>query len=403
MITLLGLNKILAIYVGPVGYAALGQFQNAMQMISTVASGAINTGVTKYTAEYDADETKQRVVWQTAGSIAMIGSIILSVLIFIFRADLARLYLSNESFAPVFGWFSVTLTLFVFNSLLLAILNGKKDIRRYIIVNIVGSLFSLLVTSLMVVQWGLMGALVGFAVYPSMVFFVTLIICVKTPWLNLNNLIGRMDKEVVKNLAKYTAMAFTTAATVPISHILIRTYLGEELGLDFAGYWEAMCRLSGAYLMLVSTTLSVYYLPRLSEIKLRAEIRRELLAGYRVIVPVVIGFSLVLYFFRFYIIEFLFSKSFLPMEELFVWQLVGDVLKIMSWMCAFVMLAKSMTLEYIIAEIIYSLVFYVTVIFLVVKFGFKGAAYAHSFSYGVYLLMTGMIVFNKTRELKDRL
>ena len=42
MLTLLGINKILAVYVGPAGYAALGQFQNAVQMISTFASGAIN-------------------------------------------------------------------------------------------------------------------------------------------------------------------------------------------------------------------------------------------------------------------------------------------------------------------------------------------------------------------------
>lgn len=56
MLTLLGINKILAIYVGPAGYAALGQFQNAVQMITTFASGAINSGITKYTAEYEGDE-----------------------------------------------------------------------------------------------------------------------------------------------------------------------------------------------------------------------------------------------------------------------------------------------------------------------------------------------------------
>ena len=53
MIALLGINKVLAVYVGPAGYAAVGQFQNAVQMITTCASGAINTGVPNYTAEYD--------------------------------------------------------------------------------------------------------------------------------------------------------------------------------------------------------------------------------------------------------------------------------------------------------------------------------------------------------------
>lgn len=44
MLTLLGLNKLLAVYVGPGGYAAIGQFQNVVQMLTTFASGAINNG-----------------------------------------------------------------------------------------------------------------------------------------------------------------------------------------------------------------------------------------------------------------------------------------------------------------------------------------------------------------------
>lgn len=62
-------------------------------------------------------------------------------------------------------------------------------------------------------------------------------------------------------------MAVTSAVCVPVSHILVRNHLGETFGQEYAGYWEAMWRLSAAYLMLVTTTLSVYYLPMLSELK----------------------------------------------------------------------------------------------------------------------------------------
>lgn len=398
MLTLLGLNKILAVYVGPAGYAALGQFQNAVQMISTLASGAINTGVTKYTAEYHEDEARQRAVWQTAGTIALVGSVVLSFLVFAFRAELAQWFLSDVNLAPVFGWFAATLVLFVFNTLLLAILNGKKDIYRYVVANIAGSVFALLVTSAMVVQWGLMGALVGFAVYQSLAFFVTLALCVRTPWFRLSHLFGRMDKAVAKNLAKYTAMALTTAATVPLSHILIRNHLGQTLGWEAAGYWEAMWRLSGAYLMLVSTTLSVYYLPRLSELKNGAEIRREILAGYRVILPVAAVCALLVYLLRHFIIETLFSSAFLPMESLFFWQLVGDVLKIASWLFAFVMLGKSMANIYIATEVIFAVVLIFGVTLLVNYFGIEGAVIAYSINYFLYLISIGIIVNKKLGE-----
>jgi PST family polysaccharide transporter len=397
MLTLLGLNKILALYVGPAGYAALGQFQNAMQMISALASGAINTGVTKYTAEYHEDEARQRAVWQTAGTIALVGSVVLSLLVFAFRTELAQWFLSDVSLAPVFGWFAATLVLLVFNTLLLAILNGKKDIHRYVVANIAGSVFALLVTSAMVVQWGLMGALVGFAVYQSLAFLVTLALCVRTPWFRLSHLFGRMDKEVFKNLSKYTAMALISAAMVPLSHILIRNHLGETLGWTAAGYWEAMWRLSGAYLMLATSTLSVYYLPRLSELKTRAEIKNEIMAGYRVILPVAAACSLLVYLLRETIVKVLFTEDFLPMDVLFFWQLVGDILKIASWIFAFVMLGKSMTMLFISTEIIYSAVFLGLTVLLVGHMGLVGVSVAHAISYALYLVVVAFLVSRKLK------
>jgi len=397
MLTLLGLNKILAVYVGPAGYAALGQFQNAVQMISTLASGAINTGVTKYTAEYHEDEARQRAVWQTAGTIALVGSVVLSLLVFAFRAELAQWFLSDVSLAPVFGWFAATLVFFVFNTLLLAILNGKKDINRYVVANIAGSVFALLVTGAMVVQWGLMGALAGFAVYQSLAFFVTLALCVRTPWFRLSHLFGHIDKAVAKNLAKYTAMALTTAATVPLSHILIRNHLGQTLGWEAAGYWEAMWRLSGAYLMLASTTLSVYYLPRLAELKNRKEIIGEILSGYRLILPVTALCSLLLYLLREPIIEILFTEDFLPISELFFWQLVGDVLKIASWLFAFVMLSKSMTFLFITTEIVFAATFFGLTFLFVNNMGLPGVSFAYAVNYAVYLITVTFLIIKKIR------
>src|SRR5690606_22998809 len=116
MLTLLGINKVLAIYVGPAGYAAIGQFQNAIQMITTFASGAINNGVIKYTAEYYDDEERQRTVWRTAGTIALVGSLCTTALVAIFSRSLASWFLKDETLGGVFVWFAATLLLFVFNT-----------------------------------------------------------------------------------------------------------------------------------------------------------------------------------------------------------------------------------------------------------------------------------------------
>ena len=80
--TMFILNKILAVYVGPAGYAAIGQFQNFIQMLTGFAGGSINTAVVKYTAEYGDNPNEQRKIWQNAGTIILVLSVIFSLLIY---------------------------------------------------------------------------------------------------------------------------------------------------------------------------------------------------------------------------------------------------------------------------------------------------------------------------------
>jgi len=49
------LNTIIAVYIGPAGLAYIGQFQNFSQFVISVATGAIDQGVVKYSAEYKDD------------------------------------------------------------------------------------------------------------------------------------------------------------------------------------------------------------------------------------------------------------------------------------------------------------------------------------------------------------
>ena len=395
MLTLLGINKILAIYVGPAGYAALGQFQNAVQMITTFASGAINTGVVKYTAEYHDDHDRQHKVWRTAGSIAFIGSILTGVLIALLNQSMAKWFLKDELYGGVFLWFAATLIFFVFNTLVLAILNGKKEVGRYVLANIAGSLFALIVTSVMSITMGLYGALVALAIYQSLSFFVTCALLLKAPWFKFKYLFGGIDKGIAKNLAKYTAMALTSAACVPLSHIFIRNHLGDTLGWESAGYWEAMWRLSSAYLMLVTTTLGIYYLPRLAELSLAKDIKEEILQGYKFIIPIVVVGAVTVYLIRDVVVHVLFSAEFYPMRDLFAWQLVGDTLRIGSWIISYLMLSKAMFKPFMVTEVIFAAMFYGLSLVLTQWFDVQGVVLAYAINYFIYWVVVYLLIFKK--------
>ena len=396
--TMFILNKILAVYVGPSGYAVIGQFQNFIQIITSFAGGAINTAVIKYTAEYYEDATKQKAIWKTAGSIVLLLSVMIALFILVYQRQLSFYIFQTIEYRSIFIWFAVFLLFFNFNALFLAILNGKKEILRLVIANIAGSLFSLVITGLLAVKFGLYGALVALSIYQSTAFMVTLVLCYKADWFRFSYLFGKIDPIIAKKFLGFALMALTSAILVPLSQIIIRLYLSDEFGIEYAGYWEAMIRLSSGYLMLVTATLSVYYLPRLSELKLLTDIKKEVYLGYKIIFPVALFGAITVYLLRDWIIALLFTEAFLPMRELFLWQMIGDSLKIGSWILAYLMLSKAMTKLYITTEIVFSFSLVGLTYINTKVFGFEGVSIAYLINYLLYWAVLSLIIFKKLKK-----
>ncbi len=387
------INKVIALYIGPAGLAIVGQLQNFTSLITTFSNGAISSGIVKYTAEYQDIEEKKKI-FSSSIVISLICSLIISIVLFGFSDYLSELILKDIQYSSVFLVFGATIFLFALNMVLISILNGQKEIKKYVLVNIAGSIFSLVFTSILIMQLNLMGALYAMVLNQSVMFFVTLAFVIKSSWFKLEYFKQGLDKESLSKLSKYSLMAIVSALTVPVSHLIIREYIGENLGWDSAGYWQGIWYISTMYLMLVTTTLGVYYLPRLSEIQDNKELRKEIFGGYKIIMPIVILASLIIFLLKEYVILIAFSKDFMPMIDLFAWQLMGDVIKIASWLLAYLMLAKAMTKVFIYTEILFSALFVVLSVLFVDKFGLVGITYAYSLNYFLYLIMM-ILIFRK--------
>lgn len=392
--TSLVLNKVLAVYVGPAGYALIGQFQNALTMAITFATGATGNGVVKLTAEYTTDVSRQRRMWRTAGLLVFVTSLLGAGMILGFRETLAATFLHDVGYSGVFVWLAACLPLIASNALLLAIMNGKKEVRRFVVSNIGGSIVSLLVTGILAWQFGLYGALVALSVNQGILLLVTLQQALGTDWFDWHSLVGRIDTREAGRLASFVVMAATTAVVSPLSQILVRSTLVDRFGLTYAGYWDAMWRISALYLTLITTTLSLYYLPRIAEIRRWPEMRRELLLVYRTVLPLVIVASIAIFLARDLIISLLFASDFRPMRVLFAWQMAGDVVKIGSWLLAFLMIGRGLVKSFIATEIIAGLVFWLATIICTHLFGFKGVAIAHLVTYSTYAMVVAALTIS---------
>jgi PST family polysaccharide transporter len=382
--TSLFLNKVLAIFVGPAGYGVIGQFQSLVSVATTLASGAVNTGVVKYTAEYADDKPRQRTVWATAGTLGLLGALVAGAVLVVLRQPLSRWLLGGEEHAHVLVWLAVALPLVVLNGLMLAILNGRKAVRALVAANIGGSVLGAVVAGALVATRGLEGALVALASSQA-------IACGVTAWLfrracaeRWRDLAGRLDRRVVRSLGGYAVMALTSAVAAPLGQMLIRDQLAAHAGWELAGLWQAMSKVSETHLMLLTSTLSIYFLPRYAEIRDGPALRQEVAKGYAFVLPVVLASALLLYAFRERLVALLLTRDFLPLADALGLQLVGDVLKIGSWLLAFTMVSHARTRAFVVTEVLFTAVMVGATVGLAERWGLRGAAAAYALTYATY-------------------
>lgn len=391
MLSALFVNKAIAVFIGPSGLAAIGQFQNFIQLAMTLGQGGINAGVTKYTSEYANEDSKLQSLLSTALIISFSCSVCVGLCLIFLSDYLSSYLLDNAKYSYIFFIFGFTLIFFVFNSILLSILNGLKETVFWFKINIIQSFLSVFLTTLLIYLFALDGAFIALVVNQSVVFFILFLLLRGHPIIKFKSILNGVDKLFVNKLAKFSFAALTSALIVPFSHIFIRDYIITQLGVDEAGYWQGIWYISSMYLMVITSTLSVYYLPKLSEVKDKLLLRYEIRKGLSIFIPIASLMAILVYFCKDLIISILFTEQFLPMGELFMWQMVGDVLKIASWFFGYLMLAKARMKTFMICEIMFSFLFIFLSINFIDNFGLIGITYAYTLNYLLYLIFSFFI------------
>ncbi|EPW6560411.1 O-antigen translocase [Vibrio vulnificus] len=377
---MLWLNKILAIAVGPSGYAAIGQFQNAIQVITSLSNGVSPTGIIKYTAENTESDEIHRL-WKTAGTTTLLFSLIGSFIVFFNSEALSEYIFNSKELESCFYWLAMSLPFIAFNVLFVAILNGKKEFKSLVVANILGSVLSAISVPLLVYFYELEGALIGLAMYQGLAFFSTIWICNKHQWFHFKFFFGYIERKVFFKLLKYLGAGLITALSAPIASIFIRDLLTQDLGSNVAGNWEAMLRLSNGYLMLITTAASVYLLPRFSELQDRVALLRELFKSIFITVVILLFLFPIIFNLKFFIVPLLLSSQFDKIYSFMGMYLLGDFFKVISFIVVYLFIAKEKLYIYVFTEIFFSLLYVVLAWLFIQESGVDGVINAYAITY----------------------
>lgn len=386
-------TKIVAVYLGTNGMFLLGQLKDFLRLGNTISSFGIENGIVKYVAEFEEQKENLSNIIGTSFRINIISAFFVSLVILVFKNQISTFL--QIDFDKNFYFFLLVISVISasIHTCFLSIYNGLNRIKLFVIVNIISNIVSAVILVLFVLKMQIIGAFYALVVNQILSLIINIIFyAVYKPFL-IQWIFKKYINEYFKKLSSFSIMAIVGPVCLIISSFIVRDYLYDKFGADYAGSWEAMWRISAIYLLFLITTFKFYLIPTFSKLN-DIELKKEVFKIWKIVVPIIILITIAVYFSKNIIINLLLSNEFILINSIIFFHLIGDIIKINCWVLGNIMISKAKTKSFVFFQIEWSLVFVTLTYIFIEKYGFVGVSISYFVTYIIHFSLLN-IYFKK--------
>lgn len=379
--------KVVAMLLGPGGVGLVSLYASAMGLIGTVSglgisSSAVREVVQAYSKE-DAEQAARtvRILRRACWATGILGWLLALAV----AKPVSQWMMGTPEHAWAIAVLGVTLLIGAVSAGQMALMQGLRRIGDLARVNVLGALVST------VVAIGLYAWLGQDGVVPVLVASA-LVSLGFSYWFARRVPVAMVAVSWSETIAGTRHLAGLGVAfmwsgilTAGID-MLTRSIITRQLGLDAAGIYQAAWGLSGLFAGFILGSMGADFYPRLT-----AVIHDKELAVRTVNEQTEVGIYLALpgllatLAFAPLMMEFFYTKQFLPGAELLPWMVLGVFGRVLSFPMGFIQLALGASRWFIATETIFISIQSALVFWLVPTFGVVGAAYAFALTYSFYV------------------
>lgn len=345
--------KAVAVLFGPAGVGLVGLYMNLVQTASTVSSLGFGNVGTRQIATANAEggdiavgQTRRALFWGTMG-LALFGAAGFWAL----SGWIARVILGDPSRANDVAWLSLAVALTVAAGSQGALLAGLRRVGDLARINVLSGLAGAVFGVAALWLWGQSGLLALVLVAPLATFIFGHLY---VSWLGPPAGSPAPLPELVREWRVMVRLgsAFMVSGLVTVLGFLVtRTIVQRELGAEALGQFQAAYAIGMTYLGFVLSAMGTDYYPRLTAaIRDRAAAVRLVNEQTEVALLLCAPVLLAMLGLAPWVIHLLYSAEFDPAVEVLRWQLLGDILKVMSWPLGFVILASGAGKTFVLTE-----------------------------------------------------
>ena len=381
-------SKAIAYFIGPSGMALMGNLRNFTTIIENIGILGLQNGIVKTVANFHNE--KEEVTQFVANVFWSLFYVVLALCLVLVLGNSFfghQIFGNNSNYYYILYFVAFFLPFQVFHLFFIAVINGFSLYKKVTTITIYSTLLGLFISLLLMWKFGVYGALISISVLSFFQFLFSGSYFRKL--FSVNEILSRnkIDFQKLKSLLPLGFMALFSATTGAVIYIFIRNLISKTATIEAAGYYEAMLRISGFYMLFVSSLITFYFLPELSKNKNSISERTVTFNYYKTIIPVFLVGLIVLYFSRNLAIQILLNKSFLPVSDLFFWQMIGDFFRAMSLILGIRFYYKKIVKAYFVTEIISFGALFLFSYLLIPKYYANGAVMAYGLTNVFYFIV----------------
>lgn len=345
--------KAVAVLLGPAGVGLAGLYMNLVQTSATVAALGLGTLATRQiaTAQVEGGEVavgriRRAVFWATLG-LACIGA----ALFWLASGWIAQFILADESQAGNVAWLTLGVALTVAAGSQAALLVGLRRVGDLARINIGAAIIGAVLGVLMLWLWGTQALIAMILAAPLASYLLGLVYVARLgppvgPRVPLAEMAGEWRAMLLLGLP-----FVTTGVVSLLAHLAARALVQRQLGPEALGYFQAAWTIGMTYLGFVLTAMATDYYPRLTAaIRDREQAVRLVNEQTEVALLLCAPVLLAMLGLAPWVIRLLYSVEFEPAITILRWQLLGDILKVMSWPLGFIFLATGAGKTYFVTD-----------------------------------------------------
>lgn len=390
-------SKFVAVLLGPAGVGIMGLYQSGLQLVQQISSMGLAQSAVRDVSEANGSNDIQRIaktvtvvrklVWITG----LLGLIIVACC----SPLLSKFSFGNYDYTIPFIILSVTLLLDQLSAGQKVVLQGVRRLKDLAKCAAFGVTFGL-ITSVPLYYWLGIDGIVPTLILNSVCSLILSWFYSRKIKIEKVQVTPKQTFEQGKQmLVMGISMSFSGIFASMVSYAIIGFIQGNG-GVEQVGLFQAGFVIMTTYVGMVMNAIATDYYPRLAAInkdnaKCCEVVSQQGEIGAMILAPML---TICLVFMPF-VLQLLYSDRFLAANQYISWACLGMMLRMVSWVIAFIFVAKAESRLYIINELSANLYYLVFSLLGYKFFGLTGLGIAFLLEYVVYFLQCYLIARNR--------